>query len=42
MASDLFVKSYAEALFQIARAEETLDRVEEELTRPEQIFGVKC
>ncbi|HYA90489.1 MAG TPA: F0F1 ATP synthase subunit delta [Thermodesulfobacteriota bacterium] len=33
MASDLLVKSYAEALFQVARAEETLDRVEEELTR---------
>jgi F-type H+-transporting ATPase subunit delta len=32
MASDLLVKSYAEALFQVARAEETLDRVEEELT----------
>jgi F-type H+-transporting ATPase subunit delta len=33
MASDPLVKSYAEALFQVARAEETLDRVEEELTR---------
>jgi F-type H+-transporting ATPase subunit delta len=33
MASDPLVKSYAEALFQIARAEEALDRVEEELTR---------
>ena len=33
MASDLLVKSYAEALFQVARAEEMLDRVEEELTR---------
>lgn len=33
MASDALVKSYAEALFQVARAEETLDRVEEELTR---------
>ncbi len=33
MASDSLVKSYAEALFQVARAEETLDRVEEELTR---------
>ncbi len=32
MASDLLVKSYAEALFQVARAEEMLDRVEEELT----------
>jgi len=33
MASDPLVRSYAEALFQVARAEETLDRVEEELTR---------
>jgi F-type H+-transporting ATPase subunit delta len=33
MASDPLVKSYAEALFQVARAEETLDQVEEELTR---------
>jgi len=33
MASDPLVKSYAEALFQVARAEEMLDRVEEELTR---------
>ncbi len=33
MASDVLVKSYAEALFQVARAEETQDRVEEELTR---------
>jgi len=33
MASDPLVKSYAEALFQVARAEETLDKVEEELTR---------
>jgi F-type H+-transporting ATPase subunit delta len=33
MASDPLVKSYAEALFQVARAEETLNRVEEELTR---------
>jgi F-type H+-transporting ATPase subunit delta len=33
MASDPLVKSYAEAIFQVARAEETLDRVEEELTR---------
>jgi len=33
MASDPLVKSYAEALFQVARGEETLDRVEEELTR---------
>src|SRR4030043_742298 len=33
MASDLLLKSYAEALFQVARAEEALDRVEEELTR---------
>ena len=33
MASDPFVTSYAEALFQVARAEEMLDRVEEELTR---------
>jgi F-type H+-transporting ATPase subunit delta len=32
MASDPLVSSYAEALFQVARAEETLDRVEEELT----------
>src|SRR4030042_5299553 len=33
MSSDPLVTSYAEALFQVARAEETLDRVEEELTR---------
>ncbi len=33
MASDPLVKSYAEALFQVARAEGALDRVEEELTR---------
>jgi F-type H+-transporting ATPase subunit delta len=33
MVSDPLVKSYAEALFQVARAEEMLDRVEEELTR---------
>jgi F-type H+-transporting ATPase subunit delta len=33
MASDLVVRGYAEALFQVARAEESLDRVEEELTR---------
>jgi F-type H+-transporting ATPase subunit delta len=33
MASDPLVKSYAEALFQVARAEEMLDRVEDELTR---------
>ena len=33
MASDPLVESYAEALFQVARAEEILDRVEEELTR---------
>jgi F-type H+-transporting ATPase subunit delta len=33
MASDPLVTSYAEALFQVARAEEMLDRVEEELTR---------
>src|SRR4030067_2718002 len=33
MASDPLVKSYAEALFQVAHAEEMLDRVEEELTR---------
>jgi len=33
MASDPLVMSYAEALFQVARAEEMLDRVEEELTR---------
>jgi len=33
MASDPLIKSYAEALFQVARAEEMLDRVEEELTR---------
>ena len=32
MASDPLVKAYAEALFQMARAEEMLDRVEEELT----------
>jgi F-type H+-transporting ATPase subunit delta len=33
MASDPLVKGYAEALFQVARAEESIDRVEEELTR---------
>ncbi len=33
MASDPLVRGYAEALFQMARAEESLDRVEEELTR---------
>ncbi|MDO9123972.1 MAG: ATP synthase F1 subunit delta, partial [Deltaproteobacteria bacterium] len=33
MASDPVVRGYAEALFQVARAEESLDRVEEELTR---------
>src|SRR4030065_1077364 len=33
MASDPLIKAYAEALFQVARAEEMLDRVEEELTR---------
>ncbi|MDP3017153.1 MAG: ATP synthase F1 subunit delta [Deltaproteobacteria bacterium] len=33
MASDPVVRGYAEALFQVARAEEALDRVEEELTR---------
>jgi len=33
MASDPMVRGYAEALFQVARAEEALDRVEEELTR---------
>src|SRR4030067_2189207 len=33
MASDRLVTSYAEALFQVARAEEILDRVEQELTR---------
>lgn len=33
MGSDPLVKGYAEALFQVARAEETLDLVEEELTR---------
>jgi len=33
MGSDPLVKSYAEALFQVARVEEILDRVEEELTR---------
>ncbi len=33
MASDPVVRSYAEALFQVARAEDSLDRVEEELTR---------
>lgn len=33
MASDPVVQAYAAALFQVARAEEALDRVEEELTR---------
>jgi F-type H+-transporting ATPase subunit delta len=33
MGSDPLVGAYAEALFQVARAEEMLDRVEEELTR---------
>lgn len=33
MASDPLVSAYAEALFHVARAEGTLDRVEEELTR---------
>lgn len=33
MASDPVVRGYAEALFQVSRAEESLDRVEEELTR---------
>jgi F-type H+-transporting ATPase subunit delta len=33
MASDPVVRGYAEALFQVARVEESLDRVEEELTR---------
>lgn len=33
MASDPVVRGYAEALFQVVRAEESLDRVEEELTR---------
>jgi len=33
MVSDPLVKSYAEALFQVARAEEMIDRVEDELTR---------
>lgn len=33
MASDPVVRGYAEALFQLARAEESVDRVEEELTR---------
>jgi F-type H+-transporting ATPase subunit delta len=33
MASDPLVRGYSEALFQMARAEESLDRVEEELTR---------
>lgn len=33
MASDPVVRGYAEALFQMAKAEEILDRVEEELTR---------
>ena len=33
MASDPLVRGYAEALFQVARAEESIDRVEEELTR---------
>ena len=32
MASDPLVEAYAEALFQVARAEERMDRVEEELT----------
>jgi len=32
MASDPLVRAYAESLFQIARAEEMVDRVEEELT----------
>jgi F-type H+-transporting ATPase subunit delta len=33
MASDPVVRGYAEALFQLARAEESVDRVEKELTR---------
>lgn len=33
MASDPLVQGYAAALFQVARAEEALDQVEEELTR---------
>ncbi len=33
MASDPVVQGYAASLFQVARAEEALDRVEEELTR---------
>jgi F-type H+-transporting ATPase subunit delta len=33
MVSDPVVRGYAEALFQVARAEDSLDRVEEELTR---------
>ena len=33
MASDPVVRGYAEALFLVAQAEESLDRVEEELTR---------
>ncbi|MCX8118405.1 MAG: ATP synthase F1 subunit delta [Desulfobacterota bacterium] len=33
MGSDPVVRGYAEALFHMARAEEVLDRVEEELTR---------
>jgi len=33
MASDPVVQGYAEALFHVARAENALDRVEEELTR---------
>jgi F-type H+-transporting ATPase subunit delta len=32
MGSDPLVEAYAEALFQVARAEEMMDRVEEELT----------
>ena len=33
MASDPLIGAYAEALFQVARAEERVDRVEEELTQ---------
>ncbi len=38
MASDPLVRGYAEALFQMARAEESLDRVEEELTRLKRVL----
>ncbi len=32
MGSDPLVEAYAEALFQVARAEERMDQVEEDLT----------